>query len=236
MGTSWSWDVVFTHGPLTADIVEHALARAGEAGLSIRNPSGAIRSFSIAEGSRQIDYQELISGLVERRLITDVWTPSGESIGFSTQPAFGVGPAKVSLSIDAGVPRPPAPDAHGFRDLHRQLTDLWILLLDELGADFGRVDDEWSLEQVWHLIPKPVTLDPPPPGRWPFPLGWWTFADADRSRSLPDPPPWLQARTHRTPGGGTVLALTDDPAVISVVEYERLHVRLMDTPRFKAVR
>jgi hypothetical protein len=93
-----------------------------------------------------------------------------------------------------------------------------------------------SLEQVWHLIPKPVTLSPPPPGRWPFPLGWWTFVDAGRSRPLPDPPSWLRARTHRTPGGGTVLALTDDPAVISVVEYERLHIRLTDTPRFTAVR
>ena len=135
MGTSWWWDVVFSHGSLTTEIVEHVLARTGEAGLSVRRPDGAVNSFSRADGHRLI------------------------------------GPPKVSLSIDSGVPRPPAPDAHEFRRLHRRLTELWLVLLDELGADFGRVDDEWSLEQVWHLIPKPVTMAPPPPGALAVPDG-----------------------------------------------------------------
>jgi hypothetical protein len=226
VGTSWSWDVVFSHGSLTAKVVDHALTRADEAGFSVHPPGGAINSFSLADGHREVEYRELVSGLVDRRLNTNLWTPSGVDIGFTTQPSFGVGPPSMTLSIDAGVPRPPAPGAHEFRHLHRQLTDLWIVLLDELGADFGRVDDEWSIERVWRLIPEPVTLAPPPADQWPFPMGWWTFVNAHRFRLLPDLPSWLWAGMQQTPGGGTVIALTDDPTMIDVLEYEELHIRM----------
>jgi hypothetical protein len=230
MGTSWSWSVVFSRGSLTAEIVEHVLVRAGEAGLSVHRPDGAINSFSLADGHREVDRRELVDGLVGERLITNLWPRSGGDIGLSTQRSFGVGPPKLALSIDAGVPRPPAPHAHEFRRVHRKLTKLWLRLLRELGADFGRVDDEWSIEQVWRLIPEPVTLAPPPPDRWPFPMGWWTFVDAERTRRLPELPPWL-GRTRRTPGGGTLVALTDDPTMIDVLEYEDLHLRLLGRSR-----
>jgi hypothetical protein len=31
---------------------------------------------------------------------------------------------------------------------------------------------------------------------------------------------------QQTPGGGTVIALTDDPTMIDVLEYEELHIRM----------
>jgi hypothetical protein len=225
MGTSWSWEVALSDESLTAHVVEHALACARQAGLTVHRPDGAINGFSRDGDHRIVGYRELVSGLANLSLATNLWAPSGRDVWLSTFPSFGVGPPRLRMNLDC-IPRPPAPDAHDFRSLHRVLTGVWIELLDDLGAEFGRVDDEWSIEQVWDMIPKPVTFNPPPVDQWPFPLGWWTFVDAHRYLQLPPLPSWLPARIARTPGGGTVVALTDDPAMIDVLDYEDIHRRL----------
>ncbi|MFD1050521.1 hypothetical protein ACFQ1S_35850, partial [Kibdelosporangium lantanae] len=120
-------------------------------------------------------------------------------------PAAGAG----ELTLDAvNTRREPVPAARPFRLLHRRITDLWVAVADSMGALFGRVEDEWSVEQIWSGETRP---------EW---LGWWTYF-----ASPPTLPPELGATVRATPGGGVVVALLEDPAAVDPLWFAELHRR-----------
>ncbi len=55
-----------------------------------------------------------------------------------------------------------------------------MAIATETGALFGRVEDEWSLEQIWSDLPDPYLYRTPPPlGSWPDWLSWFTYFAVD---------------------------------------------------------
>ena len=120
--------------------------------------------------------------------------------------------------------RSPGSHADGYRGLHARLTALWLEAAEALNARIGRIVDEWSLEQVWHL-PR-IHEEDSPAGHWPALLGWWTYLGAEVSKTLPSPPlPEISAATRLLPSGARVVALLEDPADVDESQYEALHAR-----------
>jgi hypothetical protein len=114
----------------------------------------------------------------------------------------------------------PTPQAQPFRELHHRLTELWAAAAGETRALFGRVEDEWSIEQIWRALDDPVSDAPQPAGAWPERLGWWTYFAAGHYRPLPAA---LDASVRRTSDGGAVVGLLADPADADPVRFARLH-------------
>lgn len=234
MGSDWSWSLYLTPGSLTVDAVEALLALAEAAGLSPQRPDGAFNGFhNHLEYSRPEDFhrlldrQELLTGLATGSYTTNLWTPSQVDVHLSTVPGDATTPARLRLALDScHTWRSPVAAADSFRRLHRQLTELWLAAAETFDAIFGRVEDEWSLEQIWHLLGTTYPDGPPPPGRWPELMGWWTYLNAEYYRRLPPLPPDAEATVHHT-SAGVVIALLDDPASVDELAYERLHVRLL---------
>jgi hypothetical protein len=120
--------------------------------------------------------------------------------------------------------RTPVAQAQPFRELHQLLTELWVAIAGETGALFGRVEDEWSLEQIWYELPDPRSGGTPPPaGSWPEWLSWLTYLDADRYRLLPPVPSEMDASVRRTPDEAAVIVLLADPAAVDPVRFAQLH-------------
>ncbi|MBP2476378.1 hypothetical protein JOF53_005250 [Crossiella equi] len=211
MGSNWSWQLDLAE-PLSARRVETVLELAAAAGLHLPEPLHAWGPAGVEADHRPIGRARLLSGLADGTWAATVWTADDVDMMITTTPTT------VTLHLDAAFARRvPDPEADGFRLLHRTVTELWATLAERLDAVFGRVEDEWSMEQVWHTRPN-LNFDPPPPGQWPELLGWWTYFDAERTELLPDPPARL-----RLTGRGSVLALLDDPAAVDALEFERLH-------------
>ncbi|SNY59636.1 hypothetical protein SAMN05421748_120180 [Paractinoplanes atraurantiacus] len=106
-------------------------------------------------------------------------------------------------------------------DLHGRLTGLWLEAAQRLNAESGRVLDEWSVDQIWHLGVHDAVHAA---GGWPAELGWCTYLGPDDSRPAP-PLPEVAARTRRLPNGALLVRLLDDPAAVDVLRYESLHRR-----------
>ncbi|MEV6830656.1 hypothetical protein [Amycolatopsis sp. NPDC051102] len=226
MGSDWSWTLTLPAGAVDAAAVERLLATAGTFGLVPDRPGGGINGFDRApgrEGEHRVhDRHQLVRGLATGSWATNLWIGADVDVWLSTSPGAW---DEVYLSLNSCYCRR-SPDARAdpFRALHRRLTELWVALADELGAVFGRVEDEWSLEQIWAELRDPRSdSTPPPPGAWPEWLSWSTYFDAGRFRALPPVPAELGARVRRTPGAAAVIELLDDPAAVDPVRFARLH-------------
>ncbi|MET8850335.1 hypothetical protein [Amycolatopsis sp. NPDC004625] len=225
MGSDWSWTVTLPGGTVRPEAVERLLAVAGTLGLAPERPDGGCNGFDTSPGHEGehvvLDRPGLVRGLATGARSTTLWRGSDVSVLMVTK--LGAWDT-VTLHLDACYCRR-TPDARAdpFRALHRLLTDLWVALADELGAVFGRVEDEWSLEQIWAELRDPLAFaTPPPPGAWPEWLSWSTYLDAGRYEALPPLPAELDARVRRTPGGA-VIELSDDPAAVDPLRFARLH-------------
>jgi hypothetical protein len=119
--------------------------------------------------------------------------------------------------------RVPDTQAEPFRELHRLLTDLWVTLAGEVDALFGRVEDEWSWEQIRTDVSDPFSHAPPSPGSWPEWLSWSTYFGSDRFRLLPPLSAELDADVRRMPDGAAVITLLTDPAAVDEPRFARLH-------------
>jgi hypothetical protein len=102
-----------------------------------------------------------------------------------------------------------------------------VEVADDVGAGYGRVTDEWSVEELGEG--GPMSDDDVPPGRLPPWLGWWTYLDADRARLLPPVPiPEVAEAVRATHSGAVVIALLADPAAIDIARYRSLHAEWWD--------
>ncbi|WP_370949730.1 hypothetical protein AB5J62_19725 [Amycolatopsis sp. cg5] len=226
MGSDWSWTLTLPGGTSSSATVERLLALAGTFGLSPHRPDGEINGFGNAPGRegehRVLARDQLIQGLATGTWSTNLWLRSEVDIWLSVKPGDW---DSVTLSLNsAHCRREPGEWARPFRDLHRLLTELWVAVAAATGAVFGRVEDEWSLEQIWSDLPAPhAGLVPPPPGSWPDWLSWSTYFDADRYRRLPPLPAKLGAGVRRTHDDGAVIVLLDDPAAVDPLRFARLH-------------
>lgn len=229
MGSDWSWTLALPDGSLNSATVERLLSLAGTFGLSPHRPGGGINGFDNTPGHegehRVLDREELVQALAAGSLSTHLWIGSEVDVWLSTRPGKGTGWDSVSLSLNSCYcRRDPVAAAEPFRELHRRLTELWVAIAGETGALFGRVEDEWSLEQIWSELSDPRSdATPPPRGSWPEWLSWLTYFDADRYRLLPPLPPALGADVRRTPGEAAVIVLLADPAAVDPVRFARLH-------------
>lgn len=221
MGSSWTWTVHLPDDP-DAGTVETLLALAETAGFGPHRPDGAINAFPCHEpwdDLPEVDFVELVEGLVDGRHATNLWNDDEVDAFFHVDPGGGARTPRVSLSLLAAW-------AYEFPHLHQRLTTLWTRFAEATGAMFGRVDDEYSVEQIWHLLADPLQDVPPAVGHLPFPMGWWNYFDAERVQHLPPLPASLRAVVHRTTSGGAVISLLDDHAAVDVLEYERIHLLL----------
>ncbi|MFI7077574.1 hypothetical protein ACIBO1_09795 [Micromonospora sp. NPDC049903] len=122
--------------------------------------------------------------------------------------------------------RRPGPEADTFRGLHARLTGLWLDVADRLQADVGRILDEWSSEQVWHLD---IHDRSHPAGDWPAELGWWTYLGTNRHLSLA-PLTEITAQARRLPNGALLVELLTDPAAVDPLRYQDIHTRWLQAP------
>ncbi|HJP78825.1 MAG TPA: hypothetical protein VJ914_31415 [Pseudonocardiaceae bacterium] len=223
MGSDWSWSLALPGDGVTTVAIERVLTIAEAAGLSPKRPDGLINGFDNTPGHegehRAIDPDELVHGLATGTWSTNLWNQSEVDIWLTTRSGT------VTLSLDAvHCRRTPVAAAQPFRDLHHLLTELWVAIADETGALFGRVEDEWSLEQIWSELTDPASGPTPPPvGALPEWLSWSTYFDAPRYRRLPPLPGQGDATVRRTPGGAAVITLLTDPAAVDPVRFARLH-------------
>ncbi|MFJ9779395.1 hypothetical protein ACIRSS_07415 [Amycolatopsis sp. NPDC101161] len=228
MGSDWWWTLALPGGTLTPATAERLLALAGAAGLSPHRPGGGINGFDNSPGHegehRVLDREELVPALATGSWSTNLWTRSEADVLVTTRPGAH-GWDSVTLSLDSvHCRREPDARAEPFRELHRRLTELWIAIADETGALFGRVEDEWSLEQIWSELPDPtLRATPPAPGSWPDWLSWSTYFGAERHRQLAPLPAELGAGVRRTRRGAAVIELLTDPAAVDPVRFARLH-------------
>jgi hypothetical protein len=228
MGSDWSWTLALPGGTLHPATVERLLDLAETHGLPPRRPDGKINGFDCTPGHegdhRVLDRQELVHGLATGSWATNLWNRSEADVWFSARPGGLGGWDTVRWSLDScHCPRVPDERAQPFRELHRLLTELWTAIAGETGAVFGRVEDEWSVEQIWSQLSDPFSDAPPPPSCWPEWLSWSTYFDADRYRLLPSLTANLGADVRRTPDGAAVIALLADPAAVDELRFERLH-------------
>lgn len=222
MGSSWTWTLHLPHRP-DAAVVGSVLDMAREAGLTPQRPDGGINAFDRSpdgpeQGYRVVGRTELVEGLVSGRHATNLWRRAeGADVWFELDP--GPGPTRLSFGLEASSV---AEHPH----LHRVLTRLWTRVATTTGALFGHVHDEYSLDQIRPLLDDPDRDDPPAVGELPVPIGWLTYFDAQRYAHLPPMPSPVRAVITRA-GTGTVVSVLDDPVLVDVREYERIH-RLLD--------
>jgi len=230
MGSDWSWTLALPEGALTTAAIERLLVLAETAGLSPYRPGGGCNGFDNAPGhegeDRVVGRDEMVRGLVTGSWATNLWLGSATDVWLSARPGGGRGWDEVRLALDSVYCyREPLPRAQPYRDLHRLLTGLWLAFAGQAGAFFGRVDDEWSVEQIWDELTDPLSDAPPPAGAWPQRLGWWTYFDADRYRQLPFLPATLESSVRRTSDGAAVIELLADPAAVDPRCFSELHHR-----------
>ncbi|MGZ3146480.1 hypothetical protein ACVDFE_31710 [Lentzea chajnantorensis] len=222
MGSNWSWTLVLPEGTWDEAAVERLLALADGFGLSPLRPGGGINGFDKSPGRegdhRVVDRAQLVQGLVSGSFATNLWTASEVDVWLSTGP--GGADDSMSMSLDSvHCRRTPVADADPFRELHRALTELWLAVAAEFGGRFGRVEDEWSLEQIWSELRKPLDDTTPVP-QW---LSWFTYLGAERRRVLAPVLDRLGADVLEMRGGAALVRLLDDPAAVDPVRFAQLH-------------
>ncbi|MBB4674098.1 hypothetical protein [Crossiella cryophila] len=216
MGSDWDWEMHHAV-PWTPARIERMLGLFADGGWRLAPRLHPLCPEDGPEdGLREVGRAELVIGLAEARWGISLWDAEEDSVFLHTSPT------SVRVNLSGGNWREPRPEADGYRLRHRGLTELWVELGERFDGLFGRVEDEWSLEQVWSLLPDPLGDDVPPPGQWPHRLGWWTYFNAERADLLPNPPAGLRL----TPSGA-VLALLDDPAAVDALEFERIHLGML---------
>ncbi|MFI5930819.1 hypothetical protein [Actinoplanes sp. NPDC051494] len=206
MGSDWTWEL---RVPVAGEIaLREAYALAAERDLRPRRPDGLINLFGPDAESRQVDDPRVaVAAMATGGGHGQFWT--GEDVDVFVSWDDGV----LTWSLDSVFrPRRPGPGADGFREVHARLTDLWLTAAQRLGAGVGRVLDEWSSEQVWHLAG----------GDWPAELGWLTYLGPGGDLRTPLPPD-VAARTRRLDGGALLVTLLDDPAAVDALRYEDIH-------------
>lgn len=191
-------------------------AAAATLGLRPQRPDGLINVWDEDAEMRTVgSFDEVVAALAGGRSHSqfwsgedDVWLSCFTGAGRSLRPGHVLGAGFVlSWSLDSVFTfREPVPEADGFRELHGRLTRLWLDVAERLGAEDGRVEDDWSWEQVG---------DEPQ-------VGWWRYLGT--GRELPFPPTGEMA-VSALPGGARLVTLLDDPAAVDVPRYVRIHDR-----------
>lgn len=202
MGSDWSWQVFYA-APWSHSRVEEALEVLASAGWRLE--PGAIGR------------PRLIEGLTGGQWAVSLHSAENVDIALTTPP----GCLRLQLAAEH-TRREPRPEADGYRLLHRGLTEAWVELAERLDGLFGRVEDEWSVDELARVLRAPGIEEVPAPGQWPQWLGWWTYFNAERADVLPGPPAGLRL-TRR----GAVLALLDDPAAVDPAEFLRINQGLL---------
>ncbi|WP_051366371.1 hypothetical protein [Hamadaea tsunoensis] len=212
MSSDWSWDLHFADGQQPDDLLPRFVELAATYGLSASNSLGTVTICDTEGGptfmpglvsAYATGAQNIVLWLGEVDIFVSV--AGDEGIVWYLNQAFAV--------------RRPGPDAEPFRHLHALLTALWADAAGRFGAAYGRVNDEWCLEQIWELAGLPN--DTVAEGEWPHWLGWWTYLRSPGRRPLPDLPFGLAV--HDLPQGGQILQILDDPADVSEARFERIH-------------
>ena len=198
-------------------------ALAAEGGLSMQRPDGLINLFTSPHGDVRTgeDPQTALDALATGTACGQLWTNDDVDVFVEWQAGT------LIWALDAAFcHRRPASEADTFRELHARLTDLWLNAAQRLQANIGRILDEWSSEQVWHLD---IHDSCHPAGGWPAELGWWTYLAPDR-RLPPAPLPEITAQTRQLPNGALLVELLDDPAAVDPLHYQDIHTRWLQTP------
>jgi hypothetical protein len=211
VGSDWNFQLTVPGG---RSAVRSLLAVAAARGYSVRNGAGQITCFTDqgAELVTVADEEALVEALANGEA-GQFW--SGD-LDLFLQGRVDEDIADLRWSLDScWTRRRPGPKADEFRAIHARLVALWLEAAVTLGARAGRIDDDWSWEQV-HDIPG--IYQPAAPGEWPRLLGWWTYLGPP----APPPPAAVADRSAPVPGGGTVITLLDDPAAVDVLRYAEI--------------
>jgi hypothetical protein len=195
-------------------------------GFSTRNPKGTITVFDGDDHLFLDDDGEVIAGVAEGRYHLSLWSgPVDTFVHFGQQPDRAGDGVRLSWSLDSVWTYRPGrarATADEFRGLYRQWTAMWVDAAESLGAVHGRIEDEWSAEEIWHLTD--VLDNSMVPGVWPSWLGWSTYFGPALTQALPPlPMPEISRYVKPTPGGGQIITLLDDPAAVDVHRYWHLH-------------
>ncbi|MGC5053224.1 hypothetical protein ACLQ2S_17420 [Micromonospora sp. DT48] len=220
MGSDWSWEL---RVPVTESVVPELYALATERGLSLRRPDGLINLLTKPDcDARTVeDLHTALDAIATGCAAGQLW--SNDDVDMFVDWQAG----KLVWALDAAYGhRRPSPEADEFRRLHARLTDMWLDAAVRLHADFGRILDEWSTEQIWHLDVHDASH---PVGGWPAELGWWTYLGPDR-RLPPAPLPDIAERTRHLPNGALLVELLDDPAAVDPLHYQDIHTRWLRAP------
>jgi hypothetical protein len=216
MGSDWLWELEVPAAAETA--LRELFVAAAERGLRPQRPDGLINIFDDSDaGLRTVqDLEAALDAMARNNVCGQLWTSDGSEV--LVEWVAG----SLTWALDSAYCyRRPTPEAEAFRELHARLTDLWLNTAQTLNAKVGRVLDEWSSDQVWHLgIHEAVH----PSGGWPAELGWWTYLDS--TLDVPEPPlQEVAARTRQLANGALLVCLLDDPAAVDPLRYENIHTR-----------
>ncbi|WFE47689.1 hypothetical protein [Verrucosispora sp. WMMD1129] len=221
MGSDWFWEL---HVPAAAEpALRELYALAACHGLRPQRPDGLINLFTNPDGDARTvdDPQAALDAMATGTAGGQLWTTDGVDVFVAWRAGT------LTWALDAVFcHRRPVPEADTFRDLHARLTSLWLEAAERLQADVGRILDEWSSEQVWHLD---IHDGSHPAGGWPAELGWWTYLGPDRHLP-PAPLPEIIAHTRRLPNGALLVELLNDPAAVDPLRYQDIHTRWLQAP------
>jgi hypothetical protein len=222
MGSDWTWEL---RVPLAAKpALRELYALAAERDLHPQRPDGLINLFNdSAAGPRAVqDSDVALDAMATGNECGQFWTTDEVDV------FVGWENGTIYWALDSVFCyRRPVPEADAFRELHARLTDLWLDAAQRLNAEAGRVLDEWSTEQVWHLgIHEAVH----PASGWPAELGWWTYLGPALAQSAP-PLPEGAARTSLLPNGASLVSLLEDPAAVDPLRYEEIHNQWYQAPK-----
>lgn len=222
MGSDWIWELHVRSAAEPA--LRELYALAGARGLVPQRPDGLINLFFDSDSELRTvdDPQAALEAMATGSASGQFWTDDEVDVFFVRWEA-----GTLTWALDSVFcHRRPVPAADTFRELHARLTGLWLDVAVRLHADFGRILDEWSTDQVWHLD---IHDGVHPAGGWPAELGWWTYLGPDR-RLPPAPLPEIAARTRRLPNGALLVELLDDPAAVDPLRYQDIHTRWLQAP------
>ncbi|GIJ42689.1 hypothetical protein [Micromonospora andamanensis] len=220
MGSDWIWEL---RVPAAESAVCEMYALAADRGLNLQRPDGLINLFTKPDGDAHTveDPQTALDAIATGTASGQFWT--NDDVDVFVEWRAGT----LIWALDAVFcHRRAAPEADAFRELHARLTALWLDAAERLHANLGRILDEWSSEQIWHLD---IHHSYHPAGGWPAELGWWTYLAPDR-RLPPAPLPEITAQARQLPNGALLVELLDDPAAVDPLRYQDIHTRWLQAP------
>ncbi|PZG01172.1 hypothetical protein [Micromonospora endophytica] len=216
MGSDWIWELQVQAAAEPA--LRQLYALAAVRGLVPQRSDGLVNLFTNPNGDVHPvkDPQAALDAVAAGTAGGQLWTDDDVDVFVEWKAGT------LTWSLDAAFcHRRPGPEANTFRQLHARLTSLWLDAAERLQADVGRILDEWSSEQVWHLD---IHHTSHPAGGWPAELGWWTYLGTDRQ--LPAAPlPEIAVQARRLPNGALLVELLDDPAAVDPLRYQDIHTR-----------